>query len=256
MLYALRHYSLPLMLALGLHTAAAWALYSGWNPEQETLNFVQPQTVVANLVVMQPKIAPRPDPAAAARARAAREEAQRKAAADQAAREAAERKRLQEEADAREAERVAAEKAAQDKAEADRLAAERAQQERLDRLSELAASSMQQAMDEESETFNSGTEEQVVRSYHAGIYDLVRRNWSRPPSARTGMSARLQVELIPTGEVIAVEIVESSGSAAFDRSAEIAVRQAKRFEVPTDNALFERHFRRFYFLFQPEDLLR
>ena len=70
------------------------------------------------------------------------------------------------------------------------------------------------------------------------------------------MSARLRVELIPTGEVISVTVVDSSGTAAFDRSAEHAVRMAKRFEVPTDNALFEAHFRSFYFLFQPEDLLR
>ena len=70
------------------------------------------------------------------------------------------------------------------------------------------------------------------------------------------MSARLQVELIPTGEVISVTVVDSSGNTAFDRSAEHAVRKAGRFDVPAENALFEKHFRRFYFLFQPEDLLR
>ena len=70
------------------------------------------------------------------------------------------------------------------------------------------------------------------------------------------MSAKLLVELIPTGEVVAVSVVESSGNAAFDRSAEQAVRRARRFEVPQDNAIFEENFRQFYFLFQPEDLLR
>ena len=70
------------------------------------------------------------------------------------------------------------------------------------------------------------------------------------------MSARLLVELIPTGEVISVAVVEGSGNAAFDQSAEQAVRQARRFPVPDNNSQFERYFRRFYFLFQPEDLLR
>jgi len=50
--------------------------------------------------------------------------------------------------------------------------------------------------------------------------------------------------------------VTSSGNVAFDRSAEQAVRRSRRFEVPLDNGVFEAHFRSFYFLFQPEDLLR
>ena len=95
-----------------------------------------------------------------------------------------------------------------------------------------------------------------VSSYQAGIYQLVRDNWSRPPSARNGMQARFLVELIPNGELLSVALVEGSGSSAFDRSAEQAIRQARRFEVPDDNALFEANFRRFYFLFRPEDLLR
>ena len=63
------------------------------------------------------------------------------------------------------------------------------------------------------------------------------------------MSARLLVELIPTGEVISVTVVEGSGNSAFDQSAEQAVRKARRFVVPDENAQFERYFRRFYFCF-------
>ena len=239
------------MLALALHGAAAWALLQGWNPDKELLNFVKPQTVVANLVVIQPKAKPKPavDPNAAAKAAQERKAREQRAAERKAqelkAQEAAAEKRRQDEA-----ERQAKE------AEAKRLAEEQARHDRLAKLSEMAATSLEQAIAEESADLNAGTEEMVVRSYHAAIYDLVRRNWSRPPSSRTGMWARLQVELIPTGEVIAVTLVESSGNPAFNRSAEHAVRMAKRFDVPEDNALFERHFRRFYFLFQPEDLLR
>ena len=260
MLYALRHYTLPLMMALSMHVAAVWALYQGWNPQKERLNFVQPQTVKASLVMLESKArvaAPPPVDTAKIQRQAQQRQEEQKAREAQAAQDKAAKEKAAKEAAQKEADRLA--KAAREKAQqeaADAAEAERARQERLAQLSELAASSMEQAIEEESQDLSSGSEEAVVLSYHAAIYDLVRRNWSRPPSARTGMQARLQVELIPTGDVVAVTVVESSGNVAFDRAAEHAVRRAKRFEVPTENAIFERHFRRFYFLFQPEDLLR
>ena len=70
------------------------------------------------------------------------------------------------------------------------------------------------------------------------------------------MEAKLLVELIPTGEVVSVTVVESSGLADFDRSAEQAVIRSGRFEVPDESRLFEEYFRKFFFLFRPEDLLR
>lgn len=256
MIYALRHYTLPILAALGLHIALVWALYQGWNPEKELLNFIKPQTVMAHLIVLAPK-APVAPPA---KVNTAQRKAEKQAAAAKAL---AAKKRRDEQQELEQlkkaAERAAAAKKADAQQEADaqrEAAALRARQERLARLSELAADSMERVIADESADLQAGTEEMVVRSYHAAIYDLVRRNWSRPPSSRTGMQARLQVELIPTGEVIAVTVVEPSGNGAFDQSAVRAVRSARRFEVPPENALFEKHFRRFYFLFQPEDLLR
>jgi len=128
--------------------------------------------------------------------------------------------------------------------------------ERLAALGELADDSLQRSLDAEAEQMLEGQNEQEVQTYQAGIYDLVRKNWSRPPSARNGMQARFVVELIPTGEVLSVALVNSSGNGSFDRSAEQAIRRARRFDVPEDNQLFEANFRRFYFLFRPEDLLR
>ena len=80
--------------------------------------------------------------------------------------------------------------------------------------------------------------------------------WSRPPSARNGMEALLQIQLIPTGEVVSVSVLKSSGNAAFDRSAINAVQKAASFpelqSLPTRE--FEKTFRRFRLLFRPEDL--
>lgn len=203
---------------------------------------VKPKMIMANLLVLEPKA--KPAPTAPPPKQAAAKVEQPKPVAEPKPRpdpEVARRKKAEEEA---------AKKAAE---EARR---ERERQERLARLAELAESDLEQAIQEETATLQTGDEEMVAQSYQLAIYDLVRRNWSRPPSARNGMQARLMVELIPTGDVVSVTIVEGSGNAAFDRSAEQAVRRAGKFEVPQENALFERYFRRFYFLFQPEDLLR
>ena len=70
------------------------------------------------------------------------------------------------------------------------------------------------------------------------------------------MQAKLLVELVPIGDVVTVTLLEGSGNGAFDRSAEAAVRKARRFDVPKESEIFERYFRRFTLLFRPEDLLR
>ena len=148
--------------------------------------------------------------------------------------------------------------------EADRLKAAReiakaeeaARQQRLQALADTAFLNSIQNESQDLAQEAAGDEEAVAQSFRYGIYQRVVSNWSRPPSARNGMQARLQVELVPTGDVVAVMLVESSGNAAFDQSAEAAVKKAGRFEVPKENALFERYFRRFTLLFKPEDLLR
>ena len=252
----LRKYTLPLFAALLLHVATAWALYDGWTPEEKRSTIVQPPSVMANLVVMQPKQQPKVDPVKVAQEKKAAQlrEAKQREAAKQKKLEQERLARLEKEKKA-EADRLARLK------EAERKAAEEAQreQERLDRLarlSELASTSLEEAIADESQDLQAVTDETLVQSYHAAIYQRVRDEWSVPLSARNGMQALLQVELVPTGEVISVSILESSGDAVFDRSAEAAVRDVQKFDVPQENRLFEAHFRRFRLLFRPEDLLR
>lgn len=101
------------------------------------------------------------------------------------------------------------------------------------------------------------TEAEMVAAYSAIVHDLVQRNWSRPPSARNNMEAVLRIRMVPTGDVVDVEIVRSSGDPAFDRSAENAVRAVGRFSelqgMPP--RMFERSFRSLLLTFRPEDLL-
>jgi len=88
------------------------------------------------------------------------------------------------------------------------------------------------------------------------IQQAVISRWTRPPSARNGMQAILEIALVPTGDVAGVSVLQTSGNNAFDRSAISAVERAGRFpEVQQlEPAVFEREFRRFQLIFRPEDL--
>lgn len=90
----------------------------------------------------------------------------------------------------------------------------------------------------------------------ATIRASVINRWTRPPSARNGMVSILSIQLVPTGEVVGVSVLQSSGNTAFDRSAMTAVERTGRFPevAKLDNRTFEANFRRFQLIFRPEDL--
>ena len=133
--------------------------------------------------------------------------------------------------------------------EADRLA----EQQRLQRESERELSD---AIAQENAQQQFVNDSEMANSYIALITDVIQRNWNRPPSARNSMEAELIVQMVPTGEVVSVKIVRSSGNEAFDRSAETAVLKAERFaeiqQLPA--RVFEQYFRRLRLKFKPEDL--
>ena len=93
-------------------------------------------------------------------------------------------------------------------------------------------------------------------SYADAIRRRVEANWSRPASARNGMKVDLRIQLVPTGTIVNVAVLTSSGNAAFDRSAIRAVDRIGQFpEIKTmPSRIFEREFRQFTLLFQPQDL--
>ena len=239
---ALQSYALPFIGAVLLHSLVAAFVMRGFDSQEGIAEVITPRVVNAKLLVIEPpQVRPAPSKQPAVK------RADPPAPEPQPALKDIKPEPL-ENADA-----VA--KAAQAERQRKELDAQR-RRERLAALGELADDSLQRSLDAEAEQMLNSQNAQQVRTYQAGIYDLVRKNWSRPPSARNGMQARFVVELIPTGELLSVALLDSSGNAAFDRSAELAIRRVKRFSVPEDNAVFEANFRRFYFLFRPEDLLR
>ena len=113
---------------------------------------------------------------------------------------------------------------------------------------------LDRALLNEERLWEAKTEREKVLAYVANIQDRIVRKWSRPPSARNGMSCLLRVALLPTGEVLQVSVEETSGNEAFDNSAVRAVFRASNLPVPEDNFLFEKSFREFTLLFRPDDL--
>lgn len=113
---------------------------------------------------------------------------------------------------------------------------------------------LQRLIEQEAGARRAVTDDEKAMAYVAQIQAEIIQNWSRPPSARNGMQALLKVFLVPTGEVVDVTLLKSSGNESFDRSALLAVRKAERFLVPEDPRQFERNFREFEVLFRPEDL--
>jgi colicin import membrane protein len=241
----LQTYALPLAGALLLHALVAFFFSQGVTSQNDDIaQVITPTVVNAKLMVVEAPAVKKTAPKPARKAPPVKSSVPKPAVVKTKPAQESKPQLKATQVDTAEAER-------QRKALADQR-----RRERLAALGELADDSLQRSLDAEAEQMLEGQNLQEVQSYQAGIYDLVRKNWSRPPSARNGMQARFVVELIPTGEVLSVALVDSSGNGSFDRSAEQAIRRARRFDVPEDNGLFEANFRRFYFLFRPEDLLR
>ena len=173
-----------------------------------------------------------------------REAEQQRLAREQVAlREREELERLRERAEREEQERLEAESQRRRQQE---IAAEQEAQRR--RQQELAEASAAEA---------ARTEFELVQSATALIQQAVQETWSRPPSARNGMRAVLQIRMLPTGEVLDAVITQSSGDPAFDRSAENALYRAAPFRelqsLPIN--VFNANFRSLSLIFEPEDLL-
>ena len=179
-----------------------------------------------------------------------REAAQQRLEQENAAlREREELKRLRERAEREEQERREAESERRRRQETS-AEQERSRQQEAERL-------RQQELAEASAAEAARTEFELVQSATALIQQAVQETWSRPPSARNGMRAVLQIRMLPTGEVLDAVITQSSGDPAFDRSAENALYRAAPFRelqsLPI--SVFNANFRSLSLIFEPEDLL-
>ncbi|MDX1489690.1 MAG: cell envelope integrity protein TolA [Pseudohongiellaceae bacterium] len=275
---AFNGYPLSILLAILLHSCVIGALLFFQRAETQVIEIVQPPSVKANLVAENPQARNErvQEQRQAQRIQEQRDAERREEQRRQQQREAERQEQLRQQQQAeREAEqrRVAQlerEREAQRQADQQRAAEQRqreeqarAEQERR-RQQELAEQQRRQREEQarqqaqaQAAAQQAAADGEAVMSYTTLIHDLVQQNWSRPPSARNGMVAVLRIRMVPTGDILDVEIVQSSGDYAFDRAAEQAVYRVNRFTelqgMPT--RLFDRNFRSFLLTFRPEDLL-
>ncbi|GGG57082.1 hypothetical protein GCM10011403_12840 [Pseudohongiella nitratireducens] len=275
---AFNGYPFSVFLAVLLHGLIIGTLLMMQRVSSEPAELVRPPSVQAQLVAENPQARNEQVQAQQAEQRrqeeARQQEAQRQA--EQRRQEEAARQEAQQQAEAEaqreaEAERqaqlqrereVQQERERQERLEQERLAQQRQEEQRRQEEAARQEALRQQQAEEaarqaEAQAAAQAAAQDQVAGYTAIIHDLVQRNWSRPPSARNGMTAVLRIRLVPTGDVIDVEIVRSSGDAAFDRAAEDAVRAVGRFRELSSMPprLFEANFRSLLLTFRPEDLL-
>ncbi len=130
-------------------------------------------------------------------------------------------------------------------------------QKQKEKLSKDAEMALEALLNDEEVTREGDLSDDEIGKWVGLISSRVEENWTRPPNARKDMKVVMEIELLPNGDVVDVTIVESSGDRAFDLAAETAVRKVGRFEeiATMKPELFDKVFRKFKLLFNPEDLL-
>ena len=241
-------YALGITFSLTIHGLIIAAMYGGWKAEPERV-VIQPRFIDAKLVELAPKQKvtkkkKNTDANAAQRKR----DSQRRRAAEKKKTDALKTRQRQAELDRKEKERLAKEREEQrERAERERLAELQRQQKEQEFADAIA---------EEQRLVNAEKDEREANSYRQLIQQRLSENWNRPPSARRGMETMIRLQLVPTGRVVGVTVLKSSGDSAFDRSVEQAAFKADQFiELQKMSpSLFEKKFRQVDVLFSPQDL--
>jgi colicin import membrane protein len=271
-------YPLSIVLALIFHILIFVTLiYLQSTSEAQSLELVQPTIIKALFIDENPQVRNqqlreqrRQQEVTDQRRREEQrqqQEAEQQRQREQEAAEQQQQEREREQAALREREELERQRAERERRESEEIARQEANEEER-RRRELAEQqerqrqqeSLRQRQQEAAEAAAAEaarTEYELVQSATALIQQVVQENWSRPPSARNGMRAVLQIRMLPTGELVDANITQSSGDPAFDRSAETAVIRAAPFSELQDLPInvFNANFRSLSLIFEPEDLL-
>ncbi len=92
----------------------------------------------------------------------------------------------------------------------------------------------------------------VLNKYRAQILQLIQNNW-HPLVQNSKLYSQFMVHVAPGGLVTNVDLLKSSGNAALDRSARLAIIKSSPLPVPKDAALFDR-FRQFRIKMSPQEV--
>jgi colicin import membrane protein len=172
---------------------------------------------------------------------------QQRKAAEQKRKLEAEKKRKQQEADQkRKAEAEAKQKAEAEKKQKAEEAKRKAEAEKKRKAEEdrkRREAELQKALEAEQASQQNA---QAINAFALAVTERVTSNWIRPPATDLGLKVKLRVRVSDTGSVLAVQVVESSGNSAFDRSAEAAVYKSDPLPKPPPGV------RELNFIFDPD----
>jgi len=236
----------PIIISLVIHVFVLGAVFFSWNSNSQAKRVTPPKYIEAKLVKLKTQTKSAPNKKQAKKIDLTK---RKKAEAEKKAKVAAKKKA---EALRQKQAKEKAEKKQRELAERKRQEQERIEEQQRQKL----LADMEKAKQEEEAAANEQRMAEEAQSYIDAISQKIENNWSRPPSARNGMTCELLIQLVPTGRVVSVSITKSSGNSAFDRSAEQAVKKAEVFPVvkQMSPAVFERYYRRLNLIFNPQDL--
>ena len=265
-------YGVAVVLSLLLHLLMLALLMINWNNDA-TIKRLPPVPISAALVPLPESSSAaveKQQAATAQRQAEARREAEARRQAE--AKQAEAKKRLEEERQKALALKQAEEKKRQQLLREQEEARRRQkEQERLQREQRVRLEQEQRRREQEALEQAIALEQQEIENaqqlagdqleqarYAALIQSLTSQHWNRPPSARNNMMTEIRISLSPTGDVLEISMVKSSGSDEFDRSVIQAIRRAAPFSElkNLERRIFDQYFRRITFRFRPEDLVR
>ena len=259
-----KQYGLATLFSVALHLLVVFVLLWGWQAKVETKKIERPNYIQAKLVALEQKTQAKAKPIQ--KQQPNKIDLTKKKREAEAKKKADEQKRIMEikrkKEKAVQEEKIRLKKAKEKKEKEEKARAEREKQEQAQRQARLEEQlqaeqdELNQALEAEEQRLAEQAYEEEAESFIGAISRRVEQNWSRPPSARNGMSCELLITLVPTGRVITVDVVKSSGNIQFDRSAERAVKKAEQFpEIKQMKPeVFERYYRQLTLVFTPQDL--
>jgi len=94
----------------------------------------------------------------------------------------------------------------------------------------------------------------AIDKYKAEILAAIQSNW-RIAQVNSKLKCIYSVSLAPDGTVLSVSLVQSSGDAALDQSAQQAITLSSPLPVPSDPSIFN-HFRQLVITLSPQGILQ
>lgn len=113
------------------------------------------------------------------------------------------------------------------------------QQQKMQKLLQEQAKAEQKELVDEQAAANAESQGEVDK-YAVMVKQAVSSQWIKPDGVDVNAFVWLSVTVAPGGVVLNIQVSSSSGNAALDRSAQVAVSKASPLPVPEDSVLFDR----------------